>query len=142
MVLVAGIASWRRIFGRSFPGTNDMAARAASTVSEGMRWLGSTRCHGLSGNIEFLLDMYQSTGENKYLAKADKLAELLVGQSLLTPDYMVGYAGTAVCFLRLAFPASLPSQLSCENFARVPRSEKFLVSATTSRDVSLTSRYQ
>jgi serine/threonine protein kinase len=140
-----------------FPGTNDMAARAASTVSEGMRWLGSTRCHGLSGNIEFLLDMYQSTGENRYLAKADKLAELLVGQSLrkhgllywpsespetLTPDYMVGYAGTAVCFLRLAFPASLPSQLSCENFARVPRSEEFLVSATTSRDVSLTSRYQ
>jgi hypothetical protein len=34
----------------------------------------------------------------------------------LTADYMVGYAGVAVCLLRLSDPAHLPHQLSRQGF--------------------------
>jgi serine/threonine protein kinase len=117
----------------ALPRAIEFADRAARTVAYGMRWCNPTQCHGLSGNIEFLLDMFQATGEQRYLAEAHLLARLLEAfaverQGLLlwpsespdefTPDYTVGYAGVLVCLLRLCNPECLPHQLSRRGFGR------------------------
>ncbi len=60
------------------PGALEMAARAARTVARGSRWAGLLQCHGLAGNIEFLLDMYQATGDGVYWAECESLARLLL----------------------------------------------------------------
>ncbi len=106
------------------PDALDFAARAARTVSRASRWAGPIRCHGLAGNIEFLLDMARATGDPSYWADCEPLARLLVAQvvdghgtvnwdedvpDVLTPDYMLGYAGVVACFLRLANLWSSPS---------------------------------
>jgi lantibiotic modifying enzyme len=108
-----------------------LAARAARTVAHGARRAGPTQCHGLAGNIEFLLDMYQATADRIYLDDARSLGELLnafgverdgmlmwssESPSVFTPDYMVGYAGVAACLLRLADPSRRPRQLSRAGF--------------------------
>lgn len=112
-------------------GAGDLAARAARMVARGARSVGPTQCHGLAGNIEFLLDMSQATGDRTYLAEVRSLARLLeaFGQerdgSLVwpsdapeqfTPSYLTGYAGVAVCLLRLTGPEHLPHQLSRRGF--------------------------
>jgi hypothetical protein len=114
----------------------DLAARAARAVSQGTRWSGPTQCHGLAGNIEFLVDMAQVTGDRSYLTEAQVLARLLEAfavekdgiltwssesPSTFTPDYMVGYAGIAVCLLRLSNPEHRPHQLSRQGFRYRPR---------------------
>lgn len=93
------------------------AERAALAVSRLTRWVGTTRCHGLAGNIEFLLDCYQATGRQAFRREAETLGTLLLGwqtersglvlfpsesPTIFSPDYMVGYAGVATCLLRLA----------------------------------------
>jgi len=98
-----------------------------------MRSQSPVQCHGLAGNIEFLLDIFQSTGDQAYLAEARSLARLLevFGREkdgvlvwpsdppdVFTPDYMIGYAGVAVCLLRLGEPEELPHQLSRPGFLR------------------------
>lgn len=108
-----------------------IAARAARTVARGARSQGPAQCHGLAGNVEFLLDMYRTTGDQAYLAEARSLARLLEALSterygmlmwpadapdVFSPDYMTGYAGVAVCLLRLGDPEWLPHQLSREGF--------------------------
>jgi tRNA A-37 threonylcarbamoyl transferase component Bud32 len=115
------------------PGAADLAARAARTVARGSRSQGPTQCHGLAGNIEFLLDVFQTTGDRAYLGEARSLARLLEafgtekdgllvwsGDSpdTFTPDYMTGYAGVAVCLLRLGYPEELSHQLSRPGFRR------------------------
>jgi hypothetical protein len=110
---------------------HDLVARAARAVARGTRWAGPTQCHGLAGNIEFLLDVYQSTEDPAYLSEARSLGRLLeaFGQErdgllvwpsespwVVTPDYMVGYAGVAACFLRLADAARRPQGLSRAGF--------------------------
>ncbi|MGH2585164.1 MAG: lanthionine synthetase LanC family protein, partial [Dehalococcoidia bacterium] len=90
-----------------------------------------TPCHGLAGAIEFLLDMFQATGDRAYLADAGVLARLLEAfaaerdgalvfpsesPDVFTPDYMVGYAGVAACLLRLSAP-DLPHLLSRAGFS-------------------------
>jgi lantibiotic modifying enzyme len=107
------------------------AARAALSAARGSRWSGPTQCHGLAGNIEFLLDMYQATGDAGHLREARALASLLDAFALerdgglvwpsespdvVTPDYMVGYAGVALCLLRLAQPGTRPHVLSRNGF--------------------------
>jgi hypothetical protein len=107
------------------------ARSAARTVARGARWINSTQCHGLSGNIEFLLDAYQATADPAYLNEARSLARLLEAFAterdgllvwpseppwVYSPDYMVGYAGVAVCLLRLAQPELRPAQLTCAGF--------------------------
>ena len=109
----------------------DLAAGAARTAARGYRWSSPTQCHGLAGNIEFLLDMFQTTADAAYLQDARMLANLLEAWSVerdgrlmwpsesprvFTPDYMVGYAGVAMCLLRLADPARRPHQLSRRGF--------------------------
>lgn len=119
----------------SVPGARDLAERAGRSVALGTRWAGTTQCHGLAGNIEFLLDLFQSTSDPKHLCEANSLACLLRafgtkrdGRLLwpsessvtFTPDYMVGYAGVAMTFLRLSAPDYLPHQMSVRCFRRVP----------------------
>jgi lantibiotic modifying enzyme len=102
-------------------------------VGRGTRWEGTTQCHGLAGNIEFLLDMFQETRDSAYLDDANALGYLLQtfgveregrlvwpseSASTFTPDYMVGYAGVAMTFLRLSAPDRLPHQLSTRCFRR------------------------
>jgi hypothetical protein len=114
------------------PEAADLAARAGRTAARGTRWASPTQCHGLAGNIEFLLDLYRASGDAAYLSEARSLGRLLEAfgrerrgrlvfpsesPAVVTPDYMVGYAGVAVCLLRLADPARRPHQLSRDGFA-------------------------
>lgn len=109
------------------------AARAARTTADGSRWGGPGQCHGLAGNIEFLLDMFQSTGDATYLADAELLGQLLRvflrqpratraghvnAARPLTTSYMFGLAGIMVCLLRLADPRHVPRQLSRRGYRR------------------------
>jgi serine/threonine protein kinase len=114
----------------------DLAARAARTAARGVRWIGPVQCHGLAGNIEFLLDMFQATGDQTYLSEARSLGRLLEAfkmeqdglivfssesPTVFTPDYLVGYAGIAVCLLRLSDPERLPHQFSRRGFRHYPK---------------------
>ncbi len=113
------------------PDVWDNARKAARTVMKAARWTDPTQSHGLTGNIEFLLDMYQATGEYIYLQEAHAFADILAAFAhrqdehlvfssdfpiLFTPDYMLGYGGVALCFLRLSRPERMPHQLSCDGF--------------------------
>jgi hypothetical protein len=75
--------------------------------------------------------MFQATGDRAYLAEARSLACLLEAfgtekegvltwpsdsPDVFTPDYLTGYAGVAVCLLRLGNPEELPHQLSRPGF--------------------------
>ena len=123
---------------RAFPGAFETAEAAARTVSVESRRLGPTQCHGLAGNIEFLLDMYQVTQNEMFLHEARSLARILEtfsrerngelvwlsdGQRIITPDYVVGYAGVALCLLRLGSPEDRPHQLSVGGFRWRPEPE-------------------
>ena len=103
----------------ALPEAMDLAAPAARAAARGARSSGPTQCHGLAGNIEFLIDIYRETGETAYLAEASSLARLLEAFATeregslvfpsdapesFVPDYMTGYAGVACCFLRLGDP--------------------------------------
>lgn len=97
------------------------AVRAAKTVVDGGRWIGPTQCHGLAGSIDFLVDLHQATNEAERLSEARALGLLLRRKfrlgtgaethwqselpQVVTPDYMVGEAGVAMAFIRLANPA-------------------------------------
>ncbi|GAC1397661.1 MAG: class III lanthionine synthetase LanKC [Chloroflexota bacterium] len=119
-----------------FSDASELAARAGRTLAHSTRWAGPTQCHGLAGNIEFVLDLYQATGIRKYLINARCLARILEtfaseqdgdlvwsgdDPTVFGPDYMGGYAGVASCLLRLADPENRPHVLSRRNF----RSGKF-----------------
>jgi tRNA A-37 threonylcarbamoyl transferase component Bud32 len=123
----------------ALPEAAAIAARAARTVACGVRPQSPIQCHGLAGNIEFLLDMFQSTGDQAYLAEARSLARLLEAfgrenngvlvwpsdpPDVFTPDYTIGYAGVAVCLLRLADPEELPHQVSRPGFRRLGLGER------------------
>ncbi len=110
----------------------ELALRAALTVSSTLA-IGPTFCHGLAGNIEFLLDVYQTSHDINWLFLAFRLAHMLnafaitqhghhffssESPKIFTPDYMVGYAGLIPCFLRLSQPDNLPSIL---NFAAIKK---------------------
>ena len=48
----------------ALPRAKEVATRAAQTVARGARWASPTQCHGLAGNIELLLDVFQVTGKS------------------------------------------------------------------------------
>lgn len=113
------------------PDVWDDTRKAARTVIKTARWTDPTQNHGLTGSIEFLLDMYQATGEYIYLQEAHAFAHILAAFAyqqdghlvfssdfpiLFTPDYMLGYGGVALCFLRLSRPERMPHLLSCDGF--------------------------
>ncbi len=114
-----------------WPDASEVAGRAANMVVWAGRWQGTTQCHGLAGSIEFLLDMYRLTKDKRYYAQAMMLGRLLstfkmeqnglcvfpsdVPQNV-APDYMLGYAGIAVCLLRLSAPERFSHLLSRSGF--------------------------
>ena len=119
----------------AIPEAADLAARAARTAARGARWAGPTQSHGLAGNIEFLLDMFQATGDHTYLSEAHGLAHLLeawmeerdggliclsVWPDTLPPGCVVGYGGIALCLLRLGDPEHMPRLLSRHGFCHRP----------------------
>ncbi|MFF3866511.1 lanthionine synthetase LanC family protein [Micromonospora sp. NPDC001898] len=112
------------------PRAGDLADRAGRAVAE-TTWVGPTQCHGLAGNIEFLLDLYRNTGEQSWLTAAHRLWGHLqayrrdvdgrTGWESDVPGtvhagYLVGYAGTAMCLLRLARPSHRPRHLTPAGF--------------------------
>jgi lantibiotic modifying enzyme len=127
-----------------FPDAFETARDAARTVSASSRRVGPTQCHGIAGNIEFMLDMYQMTRSDGFLNDAlyltriletfsrernERLVWLSDAPRIITPDYMVGYAGVAVCFLRLGSPDDRPHQLSVRGFRWPSRSSTIGASA-------------
>jgi Lanthionine synthetase C-like protein/Protein kinase domain len=107
------------------------AERAGRLVGRGGRWLTPVQCHGLSGSIEFLLDLYQATHHTEWADHAFELADLLRSHAIsqdeksvwpseeptiITPDFMIGYAGVGECFLRLLRPRTRPTLLSRQFF--------------------------
>lgn len=102
------------------PEAASLAERAARTVARGSRIGSAVRCHGLAGTIEFLVDVAQATGERWPLEEARSHARLLdafvrrrpdghaivpsESPDVVTPDYMVGYAGIIPALLRLIDP--------------------------------------
>ena len=95
-----------------------IAERAGQVVADGTRWSGPTQCHGLAGNLECLLDLYQATSEPAYLQQAGKFGQLLSafvveqsGHVKVVTDrdspnlgFSTGAAGVAAALLRLAHP--------------------------------------
>lgn len=117
------------------PEARSIALGAARTTATAGRFAGPARCHGLTGNIETLLDVYQATGEAIWLRHAREIAHLVDTYAVVrdghpmyggdapnvySPTYMVGYGGVAVTLLRLAAPDRLPHQLSQRGFRRQP----------------------
>jgi lantibiotic modifying enzyme len=110
----------------------DIARRAAWTVVRGARGINPVQCHGLAGTIEFAFDaralLEDDPSYNAWLWSLARLLEafaverdgLLVFPSespaVYSPDYMVGYAGVAMCLLRLGNPDGQPHQLSRRGF--------------------------
>jgi lantibiotic modifying enzyme len=128
-----------------FPDAFDTARQAARTVAASSRRVGPTQCHGIAGNIEFLLDMHQMSCDGGFLNDALPLARILEAFSrerdgrlvwlsdsprLITPDYMVGYAGIAICLLRLGNPDNRPYQLSLRGFRWPSRSSSSWAAGT------------
>jgi hypothetical protein len=122
----------------ALPDAFEIVEGAARTVSVASRRVGPTQCHGIAGNIEFMLDVYQMTHDEALLEEARGLCRILEtfsrerngqlvwlsdGPRIITPDYMVGTAGVAVCLLRLGSPDDRPHQLSMRGFRWRPRSE-------------------
>ena len=127
-----GAAGIGRFFLRAFSLTGDtryreLGAAAAKAVASGGRRGGSTLCHGLAGNGSMLVDAYHVLGDDRWLDEAYSFGYLLelyarrAGEevrwpaerpAVLTPDYMVGYAGTAAFLLRLADPARVRAHLT------------------------------
>lgn len=113
------------------PGAMALARGAARSVATATRWAGPTQCHGLAGNIEFLLDFYLRTHDLADLQAARDLGQLLDtfaverdgllmwasdSPDVYSPDYTIGYAGVAACLLRLADPGHRPHQMSLAGF--------------------------
>jgi Lanthionine synthetase C-like protein/Protein kinase domain len=105
-----------------------LAERAARVVAYGTRWAGATQCHGLAGNIECLLDLYQTGADEAYLREARSLGRILevFAQELDTmagdspaanPGFTAGSAGVAACLLRLAHPETRPHLLTLRGLA-------------------------
>jgi lantibiotic modifying enzyme len=105
---------------------------AAYAVAFHARAAGPTQCHGLAGNIEVLLDVFQATGKAQYLEWTRPLVSLLTRfastedarmvwtsdiPGLVTSDYLVGFSGIAALLLRLVEPHTRPRQLSVASFA-------------------------
>lgn len=96
----------------------DAAERAGRTVVAGSVWCGTSQCHGLAGNVEALVDLWQGTGDDRWLRLAGELADNLAAcrrddgdwpteyRDVVAPDLMVGRAGVGAGFLRLAVPHS------------------------------------
>lgn len=109
-----------------FESARKLVQGAARMAGQGSRWASPVLCHGLAGQIEFLLDIYQTWGEHEYLKEARVLGRLLEAfafekeglwywssesPEVVSSDFMVGYSGIALTLLRLANPEKQPRTL-------------------------------
>ncbi len=109
-----------------FQNARKLVQGAARMAGQGSRWASPVLCHGLAGQIEFLLDIYQNWGEQEYLEEARVLGRLLEAfafekeglwywssesPEVIAADFMVGYSGIALTLLRLANPEKQPRAL-------------------------------
>lgn len=124
-----GAAGIGLFFLRAWELTGDLeyrqvAAAAARTIAVAGRRGGPTLCHGVAGNGDMLLAAHRVLGDPAWLEAAADCAELVQLYALprpdgvvwpaefpgvITPDYMVGYAGVGAFLLRLAAPDLLRS---------------------------------
>ncbi len=127
------------------PEAADLACRAAWTVVRGARAVGPVQCHGLAGNIEFALDARAVLADHptydRWLWSLAQLLEAFASErdgllmfpsespGTFSPDYMVGYAGIAMCLLRLNDPER-PPQLSRRGFRPQPNPPRLLSQRT------------
>ena len=115
---------------KAFPGAREMA-EAARFAARGARWSGATQCHGLAGNIGFSWIWHRPreiapTSPKREVwpvcwtpSRVNGTAQLVFpaeDPDCFTPDYMVGYAGVAVCLVRLSNPDLQPHQMSRRGF--------------------------
>jgi serine/threonine protein kinase len=92
------------------------ALGAGNALSRYAGSLDSTRCHGLSGAVGYMLDLYCYTGDESWSKKADHLAENLILRStvrngflvwiseapeIVSSDFMVGMSGVGEVIERL-----------------------------------------
>ncbi|BAJ28220.1 MULTISPECIES: class IV lanthionine synthetase LanL [Kitasatospora] len=92
-----------------------LALRAGRAVLDA-RWHRDTTAHGLAGDGEYLLDLFQATGESRFRHAAHELAALIAARTALrdgllvlpdrtgtaaTPGYHSGTAGPLAFLLRL-----------------------------------------
>ncbi|WP_414167029.1 class IV lanthionine synthetase LanL [Streptoverticillium reticulum] len=90
--------------------------RAALAVRRSRWHAGTSQCHGLAGDGEFLLDLAEATGEGEYRSWAEELAVSIHARHALqdgrvlapdetgaavSPDYNTGLAGVLAFLLRL-----------------------------------------
>lgn len=96
------------------PAHLEAAERGARLVAY-TPWHGTTQCHGLAGNADVLIDLWQHSGSRLHLDAARLLGENLAAfriesgwpseeLSTVCPDFMIGQAGVGAAFLRLARP--------------------------------------
>jgi hypothetical protein len=103
------------------------AAAGAAEAGWQARWRSSTvQCHGLAGDAELLLDLYEATGEARWKVLAADAAEVILLQRRRDGDHLVfpddtgaglsaglntGLAGVASFFLRLTAGGTRPFML-------------------------------
>jgi serine/threonine protein kinase len=106
----------------------EAATKAGHAVAERSAWSGTTQCHGLAGNAELMIDIWQSTRDPHWLLQAQELGENLIAyrgergwpteyRDTWAPDLLVGQAGVGAAFLRLAAPSS-PHLVTTTAFAK------------------------
>jgi serine/threonine protein kinase len=108
--------------------------KSVNTVTKCSSFLNPTMCHGLSGNINFLINYYQFSHDQTIKMEIFRLSEVLkmagkkVNNDLLfhsespfivTPDFWVGFSGTAYIFLRLSDIENHLDFLSLEYYNQV-----------------------
>ena len=109
------------------PSAEHLAERAARTAGRGGRWSAVCQCHGLLGNLESLVDVYQATSDARWLQEVRPLVDIITSRAIEvdgvlvwpfdsptthTPDLMVGFSGVAPCLLRAAEAEHRPHLLS------------------------------
>ncbi len=108
--------------------------RIVNTVVYAGRWLNPTYCHGLAGNLDFLLDYYSLREGSFIIEDILQLANILIMHSIkddnywifpseeptiITPDFLLGYSGVADIFLRLSSlnkKTLIPNPFDIDNF--------------------------
>ncbi len=94
----------------------ELAMQAATAVQRARWQAGSSQCHGLAGDAEFLLDLAQVLNQSRYQTWARELAGCVYARhairdrrmippddtgTAVVPDYGVGLAGVLALLLRL-----------------------------------------
>ncbi|MFB7663343.1 class IV lanthionine synthetase LanL [Kitasatospora sp. NPDC056138] len=98
------------------PTAYELAVAAGQAVLDGRWHSGTSACHGLAGNGEYLLDLAEATGEDRFRTGAWEFANLIASRAALsdgllvlpdetgtgsTPAYGTGTSGALAFLLRL-----------------------------------------